>query len=192
MIIEEAKRYITELFNGTAAGHDTEHSMRVYKIAMEIAKGYPEVDATVIALAALLHDTDDHKLFDHENNENTREFLKSQNVDEEVTEKICEVINTVSFSKNRGRKPGTIEGAIVQDADRLVAMGAIGIARTFAYGGKAGRGLSDSIKHFYDKLLLLKEEMNTDAAKEMAQKRHEYMKDFLEEYYLETGYRYEG
>ena len=182
MIIDEAKLYITELFNGNADGHDTEHSMRVYKNAMEIAKGYPEADATVIALAALLHDTDDHKLFDHENNENTREFLKSQNVDEEVTEKICEVINAVSFSKNRGRKPGTIEGAIVQDADRLDAMGAIGIARTFAYGGKHGRTLDNSMQHFYDKLLVLKEELNTPEAKQMAEIRHGFLEQFIEEW----------
>lgn len=84
----------------------------------------------------------------------------------------------------------TIEGKIVQDADRIDAIGAIGIARTFAYGGTIGRPLEDSIKHFYDKLLLLKEEMNTDAAKELAQKRHDYMTGFLEEYYSETGYKY--
>jgi len=101
----------------------------------------------------------------------------------------CEIINSVSFSKNRGRKPDTLEGEIVQDADRIDAIGAIGIARTFAYGGKAGRTLEDSIKHFYDKLLLLKDEMNTDVAKRLAQKRHDYMQDFLEEYYLETGYK---
>ncbi len=182
MIIEEAKRYITELFNGNADGHDTEHLIRVYKNAMEIAKGYPEADATVIALAALLHDTDDHKLFDHENNENTREFLKSQNVNEEVTEKICEVINMVSFSKNRGRKPGTVEGAIVQDADRLDAMGAIGIARTFAYGGKHGRTLDNSMQHFYDKLLVLKVELNTPEAKQMAEIRHGFLEQFIEEW----------
>ena len=118
--------------------------------------------------------------------------MEQKGLQSEMVEQICKIINSVSFSHNRGRRPETLEGRIVQDADRLDAIGAIGIARTFAYGGKAGRGLPESIKHFYDKLLLLKEEMNTDAAKEMAQKRHEYMKDFLEEYYLETGYRYEG
>jgi len=140
-----------------------------------------------ISLAALLHDADDYKLFSTENNANARSFMEQKGLPSEMVEQICKIINSVSFSHNRGRRPETLEGRIVQDADRLDAIGAIGIARTFAYGGKDGRGLSESIKHFYDKLLLLKEEMNTDAAKEMAQKRHEYMKDFLEEYYIETG-----
>ena len=112
--------------------------------------------------------------------------MEKKNLPKDTIEQICKVINAVSFSQNRGRSPETLEGKIVQDADRLDAIGAIGIARTFAYGGKVGRPLTDSIKHFYDKLLLLKDEMNTDAAKDIAQTRHEYMNGFLEEYYKEN------
>ena len=118
---------------------------------------------------------------------NARSFMEQNEIPSETIEQICCIINSVSFSQNRGKSPATTEGKIVQDADRLDAIGAIGIARTFAYGGKVGRPLSDSIQHFYDKLLLLKDELNTDAAKEIAQKRHKYMLDFLEEYYLESG-----
>ena len=192
MIISEAIEYVNKLFAGNSDGHGTDHTMRVYHNAQILMEAYPEADGFAISLAALLHDADDYKLFSTENNANARSFMEQKGLPSEMVEQICKIINSVSFSHNRGRRPETLEGRIVQDADRLDAIGAIGIARTFAYGGKAGRGLSDSIKHFYDKLLLLKEEMNTDAAKEMAQKRHEYMKDFLEEYYLETGYRYEG
>ena len=92
----------------------------------------------------------------------------------------------VSFSKNRGKKPDTIEGKIVQDADRLDAIGAIGIARTFAFGGGRGRPLDDSIRHFHDKLLLLKDEMNTDLGRKLADSRHAFLVAFLEEYRLET------
>ena len=138
-------------------------------------------DITVISLASLLHDADDHKLFNTENNLNARNFLKSQNIEGDMIERICEVINGVSFSKNRGKRPETLEGKIVQDADRLDAMGAIGIARTFAYGGKCGRSLDSSLQHFYDKLLLLKDELNTQEAKKIAEIRHEYMQGFLNE-----------
>ena len=88
----------------------------------------------------------------------------------------------VSFSKNRGKKPESIEGQIVQDADRLDAIGAIGIARTFAFGGKHGRSPEDSIAHFHEKLLLLKDMMNTDTAKLLAEDRHNFMQDFLQEW----------
>ena len=142
---------------------------------------------TVVSLAALLHDVDDHKLFDHENNENAREFLSNSGVPNEKIEEICSVINSVSFSKNRGKKPETLEGKIVQDADRLDAMGAIGIARTFAFGGEHGRSIEESVMHFHEKLLLLKDEMNTEAGKEMAEQRHAFLVDFLEEYQQETG-----
>lgn len=189
IIINKAIEYVEELFKGNSDGHGADHTMRVFRNAQQIMERYPEADSYVISLAALLHDADDHKLFNTENNANARAFLEKEGMPAEKIDLICNIINAVSFSQNRGKTPKTIEGKIVQDADRIDAIGAIGIARTFAYGGKVGRPLQDSIQHFYDKLLLLKEEMNTDAAKELAQKRHDYMTGFLEEYYNETGYK---
>ena len=93
----------------------------------------------------------------------------------------------MSFSKNRGKKPETIEGMIVQDADRLDAMGAIGIARTFAYGGEHGRSIEESVQHFHDKLLLLKDEMNTETAKKLAESRHSFLLEYLSHYGEETA-----
>ena len=124
---------------------------------------------------------DDHKLFSTENNQNARAFLQSQSVGQDEIERICAVINAVSFSKNRGKRPESLEGQIVQDADRLDAIGAIGIARTFAFGGKNGRSIESSLQHFHDKLLLLKDEMNTEEAKRIAEIRHSYMEGFLTE-----------
>ena len=186
IIIKNAVEYINELFGGNSDGHDALHTLRVYKNMKLIAQSYPEADLFIMSLSALLHDADDHKLFKTENNANARFFLAKNDVPEESIEQICEIINGVSFSKNRGKTPETLEGKIVQDADRLDAIGARGIARTFAYGGKVGRSLDDSVQHFYDKLLLLKDEMNTGAAKEIAKARHEYMEGFLKEYYEES------
>ena len=180
-LIDTTISYIKALFAGSSDGHDLDHSLRVYKNALAIASNYPEVDMDLISLASLLHDVDDHKLFKTENNSNARTFLKNQNVPEETIEEIVKIINSVSFSKNKGKTPETLEAKIVQDADRLDAMGAIGIARTFAYGGKKGRSLDDSVQHFHDKLLLLRDTLNTDEAREMAEQRHEFMVKFLEE-----------
>ena len=185
--IDAAKEYIERLFAGNADGHGLDHSIRVYKNAMLLAETEPTADRFVVALSALLHDADDYKLFQTENNANARNFLKSANVDSETTDRICEVINSVSFSKNRGKKPETIEGQIVQDADRLDAIGAIGIARTFAFGGKHNRSLESSIDHFHEKLLLLKDMLNTEKAKELAESRHRFMEQFLKEWEKETG-----
>lgn len=187
-MIDRAKEYIQNLFDNNAGSHDAGHSMRVYHNAMLIAKEETGCDADIIALAALLHDADDHKLFDTENNANARTFLKENGVSIDDIEKICQAINSVSFSKNRGKRPESIEGKIVQDADRLDAIGAIGIARTFAYGGEHGRSMESSIQHFYEKLLLLKDELNTEVARKMAKERHEYMESFLEEYEKETSH----
>ncbi|SEQ47481.1 uncharacterized protein SAMN02910369_01855 [Lachnospiraceae bacterium NE2001] len=180
-IINKAIDYITELFKGNADGHDLSHTMRVYRMAVRLADSYPEADILVVRLAALLHDADDHKLFNTENNANARAFLIKQELDEEIIDQICEVINSVSFSKNKGRKPDTLEGFIVQDADRLDALGAIGIARTFSYGGKHGRTIEDSSKHFYEKLLLLKDQMNTPEALKIAEERHLFIESYIEE-----------
>ena len=173
--------YIKALFEGSSDGHDADHSLRVFRNAMRISEGYPDADTDLIVLSSLLHDVDDHKLFNTENNSNARTFLKEHGISEDRIEEIVKIINSVSFSKNKGKTPETIEAKIVQDADRLDAMGAIGIARTFAYGGKKGRSLDDSVQHFHDKLLLLKDQLNTPEAREMAEERHEFMEQFLKE-----------
>ena len=185
VLINEAIAYVQKLFSGNSDGHGFGHTMRVYGNAMKIA-GDEACDRRIVALAALLHDADDYKLFNTENNENARRFLKGYGVDQEETEKIITAINAVSFSKNEGRKPETIEGQIVQDADRLDAIGAVGIARTFAFGGKHGRSPEDSIQHFHEKLLLLKDLMNTEKAKELADERHSFMLQFLKQWDKET------
>jgi len=185
-IVKEATEYVRALFQGNSDGHDFDHTMRVYREAMEIADSEPDCDRQVVALAALLHDADDYKLFKTADNANARDFLNSQNMDEATVKKICTAINSVSFSKNRDRCPESLEGRIVQDADRLDAIGAIGIARTFAYGGKHGRTLDSSIEHFHEKLLLLKAMMHTEKAKEMAESRHTFMESFLQEWEKEN------
>lgn len=181
-IIDAAVRYIQRLFSDNTDGHDTDHSLRVYRNALKIAEAYPDSDRTIIALASLLHDTDDHKLFCTDNNENARRFLESAGVSPDQIDRICDVINAVSFSRNRDKRPESIEAMIVQDADRLDAIGAVGIARTFAFGGSHGRTLDSSIDHFHEKLLLLKDLLNTQAARSLAEKRHTFMLEFLDEY----------
>ena len=180
--VEEAIAYIRALFQGNSDGHDFAHSMRVYRNAMAIAETEPACDRTVVALGALLHDADDPKLFSTENNANARAFLREHGAAQEQTERICRVINSVSFSKNRDRTPETLEAMIVQDADRLDAIGAIGVARTFAYGGKHGRSLEDSIDHFDEKLLRLRDRINTKEARRMAEGRHAFLESFLREW----------
>lgn len=185
-LIPDTITYIENLFRSNAGGHDAAHSLRVYKNAMMIAENEPGANIDTVALAALLHDADDHKLFHTENNENARTFLEKNQVSKEMIEQICIAVNAVSFSQNRGKRPDTLEGKIVQDADRLDAIGAIGIARTFAFGGEQGRSLQESVQHFYDKLLLLKDSMNTETGKLLAQKRHAFLETFLKELQEET------
>ena len=185
-LIPDTITYIENLFRSNAGGHDAAHSLRVYKNAMMIAENEPGANIDTVALAALLHDADDHKLFHTENNENARTFLEQNQVSKEMIEQICIAVNAVSFSQNRGKRPDTLEGKIVQDADRLDAIGAIGIARTFAFGGEQGRSLQESVQHFYDKLLLLKDSMNTETGKLLAQKRHAFLETFLKELQEET------
>ena len=185
-ITDAAIEYIRQLFAENADGHGLEHALRVYRTALHLAKSAPAADPLVVALGALLHDADDHKLFHTENNANARRFLTEQGVDAETADRICGAINAVSFSQNRGKRPETIEGQLIQDADRLDAIGAVGIARTFAYGGKHGRTPEDSIAHFHEKLLLLKDLMNTEQAKALAEERHAFLEAFLKEWEQET------
>ena len=185
-LLKNAVRYVQELFRTDSGGHDGAHSIRVYRNAMMIADAECACSREIVALAALLHDADDYKLFSTSDNANARAFLRENQVPSEMADRICEVINAVSFSQNKDRRPETIEAKVVQDADRLDAIGAIGIARTFAYGGEHGRPLEDSVQHFYDKLLLLKDLMNTETGKKLAQKRHQFLEDFLNELREET------
>ena len=181
-LLEETINYINDLFRTNSGGHDASHSLRVYRNALLIADRESSCDRMIVALAALLHDVDDHKLFSTRNNANARAFLEQNSVLPEQIDRICEVINSVSFSQNKGKRPDTIEAEVVQDADRLDAMGAIGIARTFAYGGEHGRPLEESVQHFHEKLLLLKDLMNTETGKNLAEKRHAFLVTYLEEY----------
>ena len=185
-ITESAIEYIRGLFQGNSGGHDAEHTLRVYRNALLIASQEQNCDLEIVSLAALLHDVDDHKLFHTENNANARSFLEEHGISETKINLICDAINSVSFSQNRDRKPETIEGKIVQDADRLDALGAIGIARTFAYGGEHGRSLESSVQHFHDKLLLFKDQINTASGRKMAEERHEFLLTFLNELHIET------
>ena len=184
--VRAAVDYVRDLFAENSDGHGFSHTMRVYRTSLRIADTEPEADRFIVALGALLHDADDPKLFQTENNLNARTFLEQHGCGGEPADRICSVINSVSFSKNRDRRPETPEGRIVQDADRLDAIGAVGVGRTFAYGGKHGRPPEDSIAHFHEKLLLLKDLMNTPAAKNMAEKRHAFMEAFLREWAEET------
>lgn len=187
-VLDSAIEYVTALFSGISDGHDAEHTLRVYRNAAAIAANYPDCDKTMICLAALLHDADDHKLFDTADNANARRFMESQSIDRETADRICGIINSVSFSRNKGSAPESPEGKIVQDADRLDAIGAVGIARAFAYGGKNGRTLESTVAHFHEKLLLLRDSMNTEEAKLIAKKRHEFMVRFLAELEDETTF----
>ena len=182
-------------------------SMRVYRLAMQIAE-QENADMLIVQLAALLHDVDDVKLSPetHEAKKNAVGFMKNNGVDDKVIASVCKIIDEVSFAGIDSVVPSTIEGKCVQDADRLDAMGAIGIARTFAYGGSKGRRIHDpdikpmtnmnkadyhqnhnstSINHFYEKLLLLKDMMNTETAKKTAMHRQAVKEDFLEEFMAE-------
>ncbi len=181
-ITEKAIAFITGLFSGNSDGHDMSHTMRVYRRSMKISETHPEADRTLVALIALLHDADDHKNFSNVNNENARKFLTDNGVSSEVQDSICRSINEISFSMNRDRRPSSPEAMIVQDADRIDAMGAVGIARTFAYGGKHGRTLEESIGHFQEKLLKLRDMMNTEEGKAQAEELHAFMVSYLDEF----------
>ncbi len=205
-IIENAISYIKELFQNEFSGHDYFHTMRVYRTALKIAE-IEKADPFIVSLAALLHDVDDYKLSldTYETKEKARTFLKDQGIDEIVISQIIDIIDSVSFKGKDSVIPSSIEGKCVQDADRLDALGAMGIARTFAYSGSHQRILHDpeipplmdmnektyrnhtstAINHFYEKLFLIKDMLNTDTAREIAQHREAFMKDFLDEFFLE-------
>lgn len=192
-MIDDALDFAREVFAGDSSGHDYDHTLRVYRMAATIAKE-ENADLEIVQLAALLHDVDDRKLspLTYENKDNAVTFLRENGMKEEKIDLIVEIISQISFSAGNGA-PRTLEGKCVQDADRLDAMGAIGIGRAFAFGGSRGRRIHDpegkdtttTIQHFYDKLLLLKERMNTAAGKHIAEQRHQFMEAFLQQFYAE-------
>lgn len=190
-ILKKTKEFVRSEFSGDGTGHDYFHIERVAKIAGRIAKE-ENADEFLVELAAWLHDLGDHKLHNgvDKSEEMISEFLNGLNVDQEIISKVIEIVSQVSFSK--GKTASSLEAKIVQDADRLDAIGAIGLARAFAYGGSKHREIHNpeesedtTVQHFYDKLLKLKDLMNTDAAKKIAGERHQYLEKFLDRFYLE-------
>lgn len=209
LIIDKTQKHVKELFTGEASGHDWWHIYRVWKMSQRIASEEQNADGFVVELAALLHDIADWKFNDGDEDAGPNaasEWLESLDVDRETIIHIAQIIKDLSF-KGAGVKSTikTKEGMIVQDADKLDAIGAIGIARAFAYGGHANRAMyepdskpvfhdsfesykknqSHSINHFYEKLLLLKDLMNTDSAKKIATDRHQFMQQYLDQFYAE-------
>ncbi len=207
-VLKKTEEYISNKFSGEGSGHDWWHICRVRNLAVRIAAG-ENANLFVVQLAGLLHDIADWKFNDGDFNagpELAREWLEKLQVGEEIISQVCEIIKGVSF-KGAGvtAKMTTTEGMIVQDADRLDAIGAIGIARTFAYGGHRGQEIynpdvrpewhesfeeyknctGSTINHFYEKLLLLKDLMNTETARKIAVERHRYMEHFLDRFYKE-------
>lgn len=207
-LIDNTVEFVKEKLEGAEAGHDWFHIERVWKLSKKIAET-EECSQEVVELAALLHDIADPKF--HNGDETialkvSREFLESQNASEEVIEKVLFIIKNISF-KNREEAPKDlpIELKIVQDADRIDAIGAIGIGRTFNFGGFKNNPMYDpnvepklnmskeeykksngtTINHFYEKLLLLKDLMNTEKGKEIAGERHDFMLNFLDQFYKE-------
>ena len=193
--IDNAILYVKNFFANESTGHDYYHTMRVYNNATHIA-AKEGADLETVQLASLLHDVDDHKISPEtsQNLDNARDFMKENGLSQEKIKQICEIISEISFSKNGDKSPRTLEGKCVQDADRLDAIGAIGIARAFAFGGSRGRYLynpdnkdanDSTVDHFYDKLFKLKALMNTETAKKMAENRDSFMRDYIDRFYSE-------
>ena len=207
-LIVKTIKFVRERLVDAEGGHDWFHIERVYKNAMLIAKS-EEVDNTIVALGALLHDIADSKFHDGDETIGPRiasDWLASQNTDQVILDHVIQIIKNISFKGGNQNQPfNSSELDVVQDADRLDAIGAIGIARTFNYGGYKDMKIYDpdippkldmtkeeyknskapTINHFYEKLLLLKDRMNTETGKRLAEKRHKYMEGFLDQFYKE-------
>jgi uncharacterized protein len=207
-LISKTILFVKQNLENAEGGHDWFHIQRVYKNSLLIAQN--EVcDTKVVQLGALLHDIADSKFHDGDETigpKKARQFLESENVNQEMIDHVVNIIENISFKGgNFEKKFSSIELDIIQDADRLDAIGAIGIARTFNYGGFKNRPLynpaiapntkmtkeeykkneAPTINHFYEKLLLLKDKMNTETGKQIAQQRHRYMEGFLAQFYAE-------
>ena len=208
-IIEETIAFVKETLKGAEGGHDWFHIQRVFKNTLLIAKD-EKVDVLVVSLGALLHDIADAKFNGGDETVGPRmakDFLISLGVDKKAIEHVVKIIENISFKSSLDSKKSfeSKELQVVQDADRLDAIGAIGIARAFNYGGYKNREIynpeiapnlqmtkeeykksqAPTINHFYEKLLLLKDKMNTESGNKLAEKRHQFMMDYLEQFYKE-------
>ena len=207
-IIDKTISFVKQKLEYAEGGHDWFHIERVYKNAHLIAKE-EYCDITVVQLSALLHDIADSKFHGGDETigpKTARAFLESENVSQEIITHVINIIENISFKGgNVEKKFNSKELEIVQDADRLDALGAIGIARCFNYGGFKNRPLynpeiapnlkmskeeyknseAPTLNHFYEKLLLLKDKMNTPTGKKIAEARHQYMEDYLSQFYAE-------
>ncbi len=207
-LIDSTILFVKQQLENAEGGHDWFHIERVYKNALLIADG-EDCDLTVVKLGALLHDIADSKFHDGDESigpKTARAFLESQNASEDVIEHVIAIIENISFKGGNFEKTfHSKELEIVQDADRLDALGAIGIARAFNYGGFKNRTIFNpnvqpnlnmskeeyknsngtTLNHFYEKLLLLKDKMNTETGKQIALERHNYMQNFLSQFYAE-------
>lgn len=209
VILKETKSFVKDKLYKEGSGHDWFHIKRVYNLAAYICEKEGG-DKFIIKMASLLHDIDDWKFSN--NNKTTESFLESICIDEESIYKIMNIITTMSYKGGVVNSyQNNLEGKIVQDADRLDAMGAIGIARAFTYGGsknilmynphikpKNFQNLDEvknldnhTINHFYEKLLKLKDLINTDTAKQIAEERHRFMEIYLDEFYYEWNFNKE-
>lgn len=189
--LKEIRNYVGRLFKDDFSGHDFFHMERVAKMATYIAQK-EFADCFICEAAGWLHDVGDHKLF--KNSQKTLQkldgFLHSISLTNKEIIQIKLAMEEVSYSK--GKVPRTLEGKIVQDADRIDALGALGIARTFAFGGAKGQAIfhnihkqNTTIQHFYDKLLLLKDTIHTSTAKEIANDRHVFIEKYLQQFLKE-------
>ena len=210
-IISKTADFVRSVLKDAEGGHDWFHIERVWKNAKHIAE-HEDVDLFIVELGALLHDIADAKFYDGDENigpEKAERFLKSIGIERSVIDHIKNIIRNISYKSGLDTKNtkrfSSKEMQVIQDADRLDAIGAIGIARTFNYGGFKNREIynpeikpeinltkeaykkstAPTINHFYEKLLLLKDQMNTEAGKKIAENRHKYMEDFLEQFYKE-------
>jgi uncharacterized protein len=204
-VIREVVNYVREAVELHDSGHGWPHIERVVKLALYIRRCEGRGNRFTIELGALLHDIGDHKFATHDGPAEIRRLLGKMGVDEKIIHEVIIINENISFSKGKHKMPKSVELQIVQDADRLDAMGAIGIARAFNYGGFRGNEiydprsglnvspghLSDSsrsastVHHFYDKLLLLRDLMNTPAGRKLADERHDFMVRYLEQFFRE-------
>jgi len=208
-IVEETIAFVKETLKGAEGGHDWFHIQRVFKNTLLIAKD-EKVDVLVVSLGALLHDIADAKFNNGDETVGPKmasEFLTSLGVRKKIMDHVVKIIENISYKSSLGTKKlyTSKELQVVQDADRLDAIGALGIARAFNYGGFMNRELynpeiapnlqmtkeeykaskAPTINHFYEKLLLLKDKMNTESGKKLAEKRHQFMLEYLDQFYRE-------